>query len=213
LSSKPLVIEAAPIGKTYYMSTNASGTIRVNFAEDSLGYNAGKSLVAAIGKTGSSLPLTAHEEYAIEGLWHEILHNQSINTSIKPSMRGQAHDTIIIEAVNQLVARRTYAKFMQELTGIAACHTEWVLTEGYGYNFYVTNLRTLLDLLAYEDAFIEHAYKELMLGYQDFTDRISDILSTNSGSHHPDEITELFTSIDSPKFTTSLEAKKRSWTV
>jgi hypothetical protein len=199
-SSKPLGIVSAPVGSTYYMSTDACGTIVVNFAEDSLGYDAGLSLVSAISKSGGTEPLTAHEEYAIEGLWHETLHNKSANTAVIPSIRGQAHDRMIIEAVNQLVARHTYASFMQELLGISAIHTEWVLTNGYGYDIYVTNLRSILELLSYEEPFIKNAYAELMTGYQDFTNRISTILASKCGKYYAGDIIELLEFIGSPKF-------------
>jgi hypothetical protein len=209
MSSKPLVIVPAPMGSTYYMSTNARGTIVVNFAVDSLGYDAGLSLVSAISKSVVAEPLTAHEEYAIEGLWHEILHNKSANVSVIPSIRGQAHDRMIIETVNQLVARHTYAAFMQELLGIPAIHTEWVLTDGYGYNIYVTNLRSLLELISYEEPFIKYAYAELMNGYQYFTDRICRILENNCGRYRGEDITTLFELINTPGFTTSFAVLPR----
>jgi hypothetical protein len=182
------------------MSTDARGTIVVNFAEDSLRFDAGSSLVCAFTKSSVAEPLTIHEEYAIEGLWHEILHNKSANISVIPSIRGQAHDRMIIEAVNQLVARHTYASFMQELLGIPAIHTEWVLTNGYGYDIYVTNLRTLLTLISHEEPFIKNAHAELMTGYQDFTNRISTILACKCGKYYAGHIITLFELIDSPKF-------------
>jgi hypothetical protein len=209
MSSKPLGIVSAPVGSTYYMSTDARGTIVVNFAVDSLDFNAGESLVTAITKASDHLPLTAHEEYAIEGLWHEILHNKSAKTLTIPSIRGHAHDIMIIEAVNQLVARHTYASFMQELLGIAAIHTKWVLVNGYGYDTHVTNLRALLELISYEEPFIKNAYAELMIGYQHFTDRISTILAAKCGKYYAGEIIALLESIDTPDFTTLLGIQKR----
>jgi hypothetical protein len=191
------------------MSTDTCGTIFVNFAEDSLGYDAGSLLVSAIAKSSDTEPLTAHEEYAIEGLWHEILHNKSADVSVKPSGLGRAHDTMIIESVNQLVSRWTYAEFMQELLGIPAMHTEWVLTNGYGYNIYVANLRSLLELISYEEPFIKYAYAELIKGYPYFTDRISKILSFNCGKYRGEDITTLFEQIDTPEFTKALAVLPR----
>jgi hypothetical protein len=179
---------------------NFTDRISDRLAINSGKYNAGESLVAAIDKAGSRMSLTAHEEYAIENLWHEILHNKSCDTTISPSIHGITHETMIIETVNQLVARWTYAEFMQELISIPSSHAGWVLTNGYAYRHQVTNLRSLLDLLSYEPLFIEAACEELMIGYQNFTNRISNILAINCGKYHTGDIIELFRLIDSPNF-------------
>ena len=62
-----------------HMSTTMDGLISINFATDKNGFNAGECLVNAFKKLEGKESLTFNEEYAIEALWHEILHNKSNN--------------------------------------------------------------------------------------------------------------------------------------
>jgi hypothetical protein len=171
-------MEAAPIGEAYFMSTNIKGKIFVNFALSRDGFDAGTSLVNAFEKLKNNQLLTENEEYAIEILWHEILHNKSKNITILPEtdVINVGFQRVIAETINQLVARKTYPDFLKRLGGTAQ-HAEWVLDNGYAYNYSVTNLRKILSTLNIdEDIFVDKANKILMKDYTDIDVKIRNLL-------------------------------------
>lgn len=162
-----------------FMSTELDGTIYVNFATSGKddGYNAGESLVSAFEKIKKHQSLTRHEEYAIENLWHEILHNRSTNTTILPDVDSQqGFARVVLETVNQYVARRTYPVFLEKLGG-QALHQEWIIENGFGYKETVAHLRTMLTKAHInEDSFARKAEKLLMGDYKNFDSKISSLL-------------------------------------
>lgn len=62
-------------GEVYYMETQ-NGKIFVTFYKKD-GVDAGTNIVNAIDKIKEGTKLIQHEEYAVETLWHEILHNKA----------------------------------------------------------------------------------------------------------------------------------------
>lgn len=137
-------IEAKATSDGGYMSTTIDGKISVNFATDANGFNAGKSLVSAIRKIETKEDLNNHEEYSLEVLWHEILHNKSDNTVILPPINSPFGFTrTVAETINQLVARHSYPSFVAKLGG-KAMNQKWILDNGYGYSATVNNIRSLL---------------------------------------------------------------------
>ena len=129
-----------------YMSTSMDGKISINFGVDKNGFNAGESIVSAFEKLQKGLPLAQNEEYSIEILWHEILHNKSLNTAVLPPIEAVdvGFTRCVAETVNQLVARHSYGDFLEQLGGKMQ-HSDWILKNGYGYNATVKNLRLLLE--------------------------------------------------------------------
>jgi hypothetical protein len=127
------------------MQTNCHGIIRVSTRPVS-GLVASEDLLGGLSKIardGKFAQLTFNEEYAIESLWHEILHNTALNPI---AMRRNTMPHIIMETINQFVARYTYNDFMEILGGVAQ-NQERIIREGIGYRTYLTNFHTLLRTL------------------------------------------------------------------
>ena len=160
-----------------YMRTDIKGKISINFASDENGFNAGDNVVSAFSKIKNGGELSEHEEYSIEILWHEILHNKSKNTAVLPEINTPFGFTrTVAETINQLVARHTYPKFLKKLGG-TVMHSEWIMQNGYGYNETVQNLRTLLQKANINEiAFIRRAEKILMQDYTDIDVKISGLI-------------------------------------
>jgi len=160
-----------------YMSTDINGDIIVNFATDKNGFNAGESLVSAFDKIKKGVKLTEHEEYSVEVLWHEVLHNKSKNTAVLPDINSPSgFSRTVAETVNQLVARHSYNDLLKQL-GSSAKHKAWVLDNGYGYKEMVSNLRALISKAGInEKAFVREANKVLMEDYTDIDVKIKGLL-------------------------------------
>jgi hypothetical protein len=175
----------APAGQQYFMSADINtGKIFVNFAANENGFDAGTSLVKAFEKIRAGAKLTEHEEYSIEVLWHEILHLKSKNTTVLPSINtvDTGFQRVAMETFNQIVARKTYPAFLNQLGGKAAAHQEWILNSGYGYSDTVANTRKILDMLNINNGkFYTAAEKLLMKDYADFDKNIVSIMEKMSG--------------------------------
>lgn len=163
-----------------YMSTSMDGKISINFGVDKNGFNAGESIVSAFEKLQKGLPLAQNEEYSIEILWHEILHNKSLNTAVLPPIEAVdvGFTRCVAETINQLVARHSYGDFLEQLGGKMQ-HSDWVLKNGYGYNATVRNLRYLLKHAGIDEReFVEKANKILMEDYTHIDKKIGNLLES-----------------------------------
>jgi len=172
----------APIGEKYYMSASIeSGKLFVNFAIDENRFDSGTSLVNALDKIKNGVVLSQHEEYSIEVLWHEILHLKSRNTVMLPPIDSvDGFTRASLETINQLVARKTYPKFLKQLGG-DSLHQEWIINEGYGYSATVKNIRKLLGVLNIDnEKFYKKAGKLIMQDYTDFDKKIVNLMEKMS---------------------------------
>lgn len=139
-------------------------------------------LANAIDKIKRGVKLSEHEEYAIEVLWHEVLHNKSKNTAILPDIKSvNGFTRTVAETVNQLVARNTYPDFLKKLGGEAK-HQEWVLKNGFGYKITVERLRVLIKTVGIDEKeFIKSANTILMKDYTNIDKKIEDLIVRMSG--------------------------------
>ena len=166
--------------KKAFMSATMDGIIKINFAANKDGYNAGESLLRAIDKLNNGEELTRDEEYAVESLWHEILHNKSKNTTILPDINepDKGFTRAVAETINQLVARHTYGENLLTELGGKPKHQQWVLEKGYSYDATLDNLRLLLQKAGINEAeFVERANKILMQDYTDIDKKIVKLLT------------------------------------
>jgi hypothetical protein len=86
--------------------------------------------------------LTFKEEYAIEGLWHEMMHaNSTWDGYFK---RLSLTQTTAMEAIHQFVARRTYSGFLSQLGG-KAMHQDAIIKSGAAYANEIRNLMRVFD--------------------------------------------------------------------
>jgi len=142
----------------YFMATDIKGNILLsNRRFDGIGrFQPSVDLKTALKKIGRHEALTFNEEYAIESLWHEILHNT--RTGLR-NIRRSSNNYIMMEAVNQLYARNSYDEFLRILGGREK-YKEKILREGYGYGDTVYRLRYLLGKLNVNEAKISKALHE-----------------------------------------------------
>lgn len=166
----------------YFMATNSRGVFWVSQRDmPTRGgtFNAGQELKAAWNKIAQGKPLSFNEEYAVESLWHEIVHNRQTPTSAGGERTVSRR---MMETVTQWVARRTYPRFMDALGGKAA-HQARVLKEGYGYGVYIRNFDKLLETLGVADSPEALAYFEEVCRKQDrknFITPMAEYISRNA---------------------------------
>jgi SPP1 gp7 family putative phage head morphogenesis protein len=134
------------IGKAF-MSTNTSGKLWINtttraFEIDgkNISFNASDELVNAMKAIGNR-KLTFKEEYSIECLWHELLHNKQI---FKPNYQMGGYELNLMETVNQWLGRHTYQTLMSDM-GTAPVHQSQIIKGGYGYNVMVRRFNDILS--------------------------------------------------------------------
>ena len=114
----------------------------VSAADDPvLNFNAAQELTAALESIKAHRPLTFKNEYAIETLWHEMIHGI---TGIAPEVREIGKDSIQ-EGVVQLIARHSYHKLAKAL-GHSAAHQNAIINGGYAYRQATGNLLSMTDM-------------------------------------------------------------------
>lgn len=119
-------------GSTITLSSNT-------FSIGGKAFNPLEELRGAFGAIKKGSELTFNQEYAVESLWHEILHAK---TKTKP-FRLSSFQVQNMETINQFVARHTYSDFIARLGG-KAYHKAEILDRGYGYSRWVTDFRNEL---------------------------------------------------------------------
>ncbi len=125
----------------FYMATDGKGGFW--FREvDRHGFNSRRDLFGAFAKCAQRQPMTQNEEYALEALWHEILHNRQTGMEDVAKLDKRHPARLLAESLNQWVARLTYPTLVKRLGGEVQ-HQDWVLNSGYGYQPLVARLRRL----------------------------------------------------------------------
>lgn len=125
----------------FYMATDGEGGFWFRDVERH-GFNSRRDLFGAFAKCARSRPMTPHEEYALEALWHEILHNRQTGMADVAKLSKPHPVRLLAEGLNQWVARLTYPTLIERLGG-AIQHQDWILENGYGYRLTVTRLRRI----------------------------------------------------------------------
>jgi SPP1 gp7 family putative phage head morphogenesis protein len=169
----------------FFASTDTKGIIRVsnNRFIASGGYHPAIDLKAAMKKIARNQPLSFNEEYAVETLWHEILHNARKGVIELGDNPRSNSIRILMEATNQLYARHTYDNFLSQL-GVSARFSGKILEGGYGYRPQVKNLRFLINRLGLvERETAESLHLLLDSDWSDIYDRSSLFLSMASGKN------------------------------
>lgn len=135
--------------ESYFMATNSCGKIWIS-KKDFPGcnnFNPARELKNAWNNVAAGKKLTFNEEYAIESLWHETVHNRQTRT---PSCGDRTLSGKLMETITQWVARRTYPDFLKAIGGKPE-YQDKVLTDGYGYWNRVRNFDKLLKTLGIAD--------------------------------------------------------------
>ena len=103
------------------------------------GYRPAEALLAALRKIKTREAISFNEEYAVETLWHEMMHER---TSIITERRIVGEDPLP-EGIVQLTARLTYGKLLAALGG-APAHQDRILKNGLAYPTLTRNLVELV---------------------------------------------------------------------
>jgi SPP1 gp7 family putative phage head morphogenesis protein len=141
----------ALVNERYFMATDSSGFFWLSsrtYHDRKMGaFTPHKHLKDAWNKLSEGKPLIWHEEYAVESLWHEIVHNRQ---KIAYTGGQQTILTRSMEIVTQWTARRTYPEFLQSL-GAKPLHLESIKKDGLGYGYYIKNFDRLLKTLKIDE--------------------------------------------------------------
>jgi SPP1 gp7 family putative phage head morphogenesis protein len=142
-----------------FMSTDCEGRITLfnHRFPTCANHNPARDLASALKKINAGKDLTFNEEYAVESIWHEVLHNRAKG---RDWVDRSSASYELMETVNQFCARHTYGLFLEKLGGTAK-HSEAIIEGGYGYGHRVRNLHALLMRLEIEDAEILPAMEKI----------------------------------------------------
>lgn len=102
-------------------------------------FNPLEELRGALGAIKKGTELTFNQEYAVESLWHEILHAKTKSKPVSLN-RFQVQN---METINQFVARHSYSDFITRLGG-KSYHKAEILDRGYGYSRWISDFRNEL---------------------------------------------------------------------
>lgn len=137
-------------------------------------FNPMEELKGAFGAIKKRQQLTFNQEYAVESLWHEILHAKS---KTKPT-KLFSWQIKSMETVNQFVARHTYDDFLKRLGGTAS-HKNDILENGYGYESWISDFRTKLKAKKIsEKKAVEFLQPHLMNDYSNLSTKISELFKS-----------------------------------
>ena len=100
------------------------------------GYRPAEALRSALQKIKMGQSLSFHEEYAVETLWHEMVHER---TGIRAARRVVGQEPLE-EGVIQLAARSTYPRLLAVLGGGNPAHQAAILERGWAYPQVTRNL-------------------------------------------------------------------------
>ena len=162
------------VSEPYFMATDCHGLFKISNLTFRDGFNPAADIKSGMAKIKAGLPMSFHEEYSVESLWHEVCHNRARQYRIQAGA-GSSEKRVCMEALNQLVARHTYPDFLATLGGKAA-HSDKVLTNGYGYGNWVRNLRQLIGRLGIDEKAIIPDMERIL--YDMSYDRVSSNLAT-----------------------------------
>lgn len=130
--------------------TNQRGWFGIGAAPvDGLGGKSGlEVMTSALAKARDGVPLEFEEEYGLESLWHEILHNaqQDVIRSSTPPEQIR-----LMEGLHQVLARQTYPRLLRAL-GIDPKHLRQVRESGPAYPKSAGGMTALLRAAGLMDA-------------------------------------------------------------
>lgn len=115
------------------------------------GYRPAEALRSALRKIKTEQPLSFQEEYAVETLWHEMMHER---TGIRAARRVVGQEPLE-EGVIQLAARSTYQRLLAALGGENPVHQAAILEQGLAYPQVTRNLLELTRRAGIDGAHIE----------------------------------------------------------
>lgn len=165
--------------RLYNSSTNqwaSQSSISLSTHSFSIGgqlFNPTEELRGAFAGMKANTPLTFNQEYAVEALWHEILHAKSAT----PPRKLNQFRLERMETLNQFIARHTYDDFLTAFD-TKAIHKQQVLDSGYGYKSWVAGFRNELKRIGIaEDKAVKDLMPVLMGDYSEILTKVKAYLA------------------------------------
>jgi len=117
-------------------------------ADDRLldGFKPALALASAFNKIDKGIALNFNEEYAVETLWHELLHLRARHDALPENPRIRLQ----LEGAHQWLARRTYQRLLNAAGG-AANNQIAILTGGYAYADQAINFQELITVIGLDE--------------------------------------------------------------
>jgi hypothetical protein len=100
------------------------------------GYRPAEAFWSALRNIKAGQPLSFREEYAIETVWHEMMHERTGIVMIRRVIGKEPLE----EGIIQLAARSTYGRLLTALGGADPSHSAAILENGLAYPLVTRNL-------------------------------------------------------------------------
>lgn len=184
LFGKAKITQLAIVDESYFFATDSKGKLMVSNRTfpDHDNYNPAKHLKSAWNKLATRQALTFNEEAAIEGVWHEIIHNtQKDGILTTGDVRGRR----AMEIITEWTARKTYKVYLESLGGKAA-HYRQIQASGYGYQDWIINFEKMLTKLSIDRTAFYRECDRLVrdVSVADYDDELKEWLAKQSGMKH-----------------------------
>lgn len=123
--------------------------------------------------------LSLMQEYALETLWHELLHVQAIGWA-KP-LKYNYTKNLFAEMFNEYYARHTYHKLIRSIGGRSRWQKE-IIKKGIGYQTSVSNLDFFLTDIGLDNRKTLNNFSDILLNkpYENIRDELCAFISNNS---------------------------------
>jgi len=139
----------------------------------SIGFNPAQEFKDALSSLKTGTALTFNQEYAMESMWHEILHARTLT----PPKSLSVAQTKSMETLNQFTARHTYDELL-DVFGAKPLHQEQILNEGFGYREWVNDFRDKLKSFGIDEKqAVKDLFPVLMSDYSKIGPEISNYLA------------------------------------
>jgi hypothetical protein len=185
----------------YFAATNSLGRITLSTRTFRYldNFNESRDVLEACKRLGRGETLTFNQEYAIEAVWHEIMHNSQQFTY--RAFAG-SWDTDFMETINQWVARWTYPEMVERLgfDKTLLTHQDEIIKRGLGYGSYVDNFRATLQALGIPEQSLVEALRDIHDNWperMEYVKPVTKLLAERSGRTE-DQITSVFSYLFKP---------------
>jgi len=142
-----------------FFAANHNGTIYFSDAVDGLtGFKPATNLMSAFEKSATNSVISFNEEYAVETLWHELMHTRALHDGFDNKNLAAA-----VEGIHQWLSRRTYQQLIAESRLAAPIHQNSIINGGFSYQAEVYNFSKLLTILGVQSADVVDEIEKIWL--------------------------------------------------
>lgn len=137
-------------------------------------------------RTGGTLEFK--HEYALESIYHEILHLKAKKNEVLSLYGRDDYKTTAMEIVNQFVARHDYEIFIERLGG-KAVNKEKVLKDGLGYGGWITRFREVFEVSKIEETTVLPKLRKMLLEekYTEIETKLATLIREKTGIKFQDK--------------------------